>query len=293
MNNHLLDFKELGKNNIEKLIDTTQKIKLEDIEKSSSISLLKFDEPSTRTRLAFSVAAHNLGIKTFESNDIISSKVKGETLDHEMETYASMGISTLVIRTKDDNIENYKRFKEISIISAGIGTLSHPTQALIDVATLNKYNKLDGNIPLTYVGDVKHSRVFESGRELLSSLGYKVGVYTHTDFLPTDLTNVEIFANWDEVLNSCSAVELLRFQKERIENLSSFDLKNYIKQYQVKDSLLDKADDNFIVLHPMVINVGIEISEKASKHPKFKYLDQLAYGIPSRVTSYLYAMGRI
>lgn len=293
MNNHLLDFKELEKNNIEKLIDTTQKIKLEDIEKSSSISLLKFDEPSTRTRLAFSVAAHNLGIKTFESNDIISSKVKGETLDHEMETYASMGISTLVIRTKDDNIENYKRFKEISIISAGIGTLSHPTQALIDVATLNKYNKLDGNIPLTYVGDVKHSRVFESGRELLSSLGYKVGVYTHADFLPTDLTNVEIFANWDEVLNSCSAVELLRFQKERIENLSSFDLKNYIKQYQVKDSLLDKADDNFIVLHPMVINVGIEISEKASKHPKFKYLDQLAYGIPSRVTSYLYAMGRI
>ncbi len=293
MNNHLLDFKELGKNNIEKLIDTTQKIKLEDIEKSSSISLLKFDEPSTRTRLAFSVAAHNLGIKTFESNDIISSKVKGETLDHEMETYASMGISTLVIRTKDDNIENYKRFKEISIISAGIGTLSHPTQALIDVATLNKYNKLDGNIPLTYVGDVKHSRVFESGRELLSSLGYKVGVYTHADFLPTDLTNVEIFANWDEVLNSCSAVELLRFQKERIENLSSFDLKNYIKQYQVKDSLLDKADDDFIVLHPMVINVGIEISEKASKHPKFKYLDQLAYGIPSRVTSYLYAMGRI
>lgn len=293
MNNHLLDFKELGKNNIEKLIDTTQKIKLEDIEKSSSISLLKFDEPSTRTRLAFSVAAHNLGIKTFESNDIISSKVKGETLDHEMETYASMGISTLVIRTKDDNIENYKRFKEISIISAGIGTLSHPTQALIDVATLNKYNKLHGNIPLTYVGDVKHSRVFESGRELLSSLGYKVGVYTHADFLPTDLTNVEIFANWDEVLNSCSAVELLRFQKERIENLSSFDLKNYIKQYQVKDSLLDKADDDFIVLHPMVINVGIEISEKASKHPKFKYLDQLAYGIPSRVTSYLYAMGRI
>ena len=259
MNNHLLDFKELEKNNIEKLIDTTQKIKLEDIEKSSSISLLKFDEPSTRTRLAFSVAAHNLGIKTFESNDIISSKVKGETLDHEMETYASMGISTLVIRTKDDNIENYKRFKEISIISAGIGTLSHPTQALIDVATLNKYNKLDGNIPLTYVGDVKHSRVFESGRELLSSLGYKVGVYTHADFLPTDLTNVEIFANWDEVLNSCSAVELLRFQKERIENLSSFDLKNYIKQYQVKDSLLDKADDDFIVLHPMVINVGIEI----------------------------------
>ena len=161
MGKHLLDFQDLSKKEIEKLIESTQKIDINSMQQTNSLSLLKFDEPSTRTRLAFSVAAHKLGIKTFESNDSISSKIKGEELEHEIETYKSMGISTLVIRTEDENIDDYKECKNISIISAGFGTLSHPTQAILDPETLNKFNKLDSKIPITYIGDVRRSRVFE------------------------------------------------------------------------------------------------------------------------------------
>ena len=78
MAKHLLDFQDLSKKEIEKLIESTQKIDINSMKQTSSLSLLKFDEPSTRTRLAFSVAAHKLGMKTFESNDAISSKIKGE-----------------------------------------------------------------------------------------------------------------------------------------------------------------------------------------------------------------------
>ena len=70
MSKHLLDFKDTEKKDIEKLIDITGKINPEKVNKISSISLLKFDEPSTRTRLSFSVAAYRLGIKTFESSDL-------------------------------------------------------------------------------------------------------------------------------------------------------------------------------------------------------------------------------
>ena len=293
MAKHLLDFKDLSKKEIEKLIESTQKIDINSIQQTNSLSLLKFDEPSTRTRLAFSVAAHKLGIKTFESNDAISSKIKGEELEHEIETYKSMGISTLVIRTQDENIDDYKECKNISIISAGFGTLSHPTQAILDAATLNKFNKLDSKIPITYIGDVRRSRVFESGRELLSKLGYKVGVFTHKDFLPDDISNVEIFNSWDEVFDACSAVELLRVQKERIDNIDDLEIDNYIENFQVNESILDKSRKEFIVMHPMTINVGIEISEEAAKNEKFKYRDQLAYGISSRITSYMYAMEKI
>ena len=293
MAKHLLDFKDLSKKEIEKLIESTQKIDINSIQQTNSLSLLKFDEPSTRTRLAFSVAAHKLGIKTFESNDAISSKIKGEELEHEIETYKSMGISTLVIRTEDENIDDYKECKNISIISAGFGTLSHPTQAILDAATLNKFNKLDSKIPITYIGDVRRSRVFESGRELLSKLGYKVGVFTHKDFLPDDISNVEIFNSWDEVFDACSAVELLRVQKERIDNIDDLEIDNYIENFQVNESILDKSRKEFIVMHPMTINVGIEISEEAAKNEKFKYRDQLAYGISSRITSYMYSMEQI
>ena len=293
MGKHLLDFQDLSKKEIEKLIESTQKIDINSMQQTNSLSLLKFDEPSTRTRLAFSVAAHKLGIKTFESNDAISSKIKGEELEHEIETYKSMGISTLVIRTEDENIDDYKECKNISIISAGFGTLSHPTQAILDAATLNKFNKLDSKIPITYIGDVRRSRVFESGRELLSKLGYKVGVFTHKDFLPDDISNVEIFNSWDEVFDACSAVELLRVQKERIDNIDDLEIDNYIENFQVNESILDKSRKEFIVMHPMTINVGIEISEEAARNEKFKYRDQLTYGISSRITSYMYAMEKI
>ena len=68
MSKHLLDFKDIEKKDIEKLIDITGKLNPEKTDAISSISLLKFDEPSTRTRLSFSVAAYRLGIKTFESS---------------------------------------------------------------------------------------------------------------------------------------------------------------------------------------------------------------------------------
>ena len=90
-----------------------------------------------------------------------------------------MGIEALVIRTKENNLEDYKNFNEISVISGGFGNTSHPTQALVDVATLTKLNKFSYEVPVTYVGDLKHSRVFSSGRELLTKLGFKVGVFSN------------------------------------------------------------------------------------------------------------------
>lgn len=290
MTRHLLDFKNLEKKGIEKLIDITEKIKPEKLNKISSISLLKFDEPSTRTRLSFSVAAHRLGIKTLESSDLSSAKIKGESLEHEIETYKSLGIDSMVIRTKEENIEEYREFKDISIISAGFGSISHPTQAIVDATTLNKFDKLENDIPVVYIGDVKHSRVFESGKELLSLLGKKVGVYTHESFLPDDLSNIKVLNSWEEVLDSTDAIEVLRVQKERIKDFKNLNLEDFIDNYQLTDDILNKSDDNLIALHPMPMNLGVEISEQASKHAKFKYKDQLSFGIASRISSYMYVM---
>lgn len=290
MTRHLLDFKNLEKKGIEKLIDITEKIKPEKLNKISSISLLKFDEPSTRTRLSFSVAAQRLGIKTLESSDLSSAKIKGESLEHEIETYKSLGIDSIVIRTKEENIEEYREFKDISIISAGFGSISHPTQAIVDATTLNKFDKLENDIPVVYIGDVKHSRVFESGKELLSLLGKKVGVYTHESFLPDDLSNIKVLNSWEEVLDSTDAIEVLRVQKERIKDFKNLNLEDFIDNYQLTDDILNKSDDNLIALHPMPMNLGVEISEQASKHAKFKYKDQLSFGIASRISSYMYVM---
>tara|TARA_Y100000748_G_scaffold268715_1_gene240415 strand:+ start:421 stop:1299 length:879 start_codon:yes stop_codon:yes gene_type:complete len=287
---HLLNFQNIEKQEIEKLIDTTLKIETNNSEKINSYALMKFDEGSTRTRLSFSLAAKKSGIEIVEITDLISAKSKGEDLQHEIETYKALGIEILVIRTKENNFQDYENINDLSVISAGFGNSSHPTQAIIDVATLEKFKKFNRDIPVTYVGDLKHSRVFASGRELLGKLGFKVGVYASDELLPDDLSNLQIYNSWDEVVSETGAVELLRVQKERIEDIQEFNFEQYIKQFQISKQILDNSPDDLIVLHPMPINVGIEISEEASLHNKFKFQEQLRLGIASRIASYKFAL---
>ena len=287
---HLLNFKNIEKQELEKLIDTTLKIETNNSEKINSYALMKFDEGSTRTRLSFSLAAKKSGIEIVEITDLISAKSKGEDLQHEIETYKALGIEILVIRTKENNFQDYENINDLSVISAGFGNSSHPTQAMIDVATLEKFKKFNRDVPVTYVGDLKHSRVFASGRELLGKLGFKVGVYASDELLPDDLSNLQIYNSWDEVVSETGAVELLRVQKERIEDIQEFNFEQYIKQFQISKQILDNSPDDLIVLHPMPINIGIEISEEASLHNKFKYQEQLRLGIASRIASYKFAL---
>jgi len=287
---HLLNFKNIEKQELEKLIDTTLKIETNNSEKINSYALMKFDEGSTRTRLSFSLAAKKSGIEVLEITDLISAKSKGEDLQHEIETYKALGIEILVIRTKENNFQDYENINDLSVISAGFGNSSHPTQAIIDVATLEKFKKFNRDIPVTYVGDLKHSRVFASGRELLGKLGFKVGVYASDELLPDDLSNLQIYNSWEEVVSDTGAVELLRVQKERIEDIQEFNFEQYIKQFQLSKQILDNSPDDLIVLHPMPINIGIEISEEASLHNKFKYQEQLRLGIASRIASYKFAL---
>jgi len=290
---HLLDFQDVNKNHLENLIDKTRSLEVK-LENLGSLALLKFDEPSTRTRLSFAIAADKLGIKTFESSDIVSAKQKGEILKHEIETYVSMGIEVLVLRTKENNIDDYREFNNISVISAGFGNKSHPTQALIDISTLYSLNKInEKRTPVTYVGDVKHSRVFESGRQLLNILGFKVGVFTDKKLLPDNKNDLEIYQSWDEVFENSNAIELLRIQKERLEDNEELSFDEYINSYQLTNEVLSKSQSDLAVLHPMPINIGIEISKEAIEDSKIKYKDQLLHAIPSRVTAFKYVRDEI
>jgi len=290
---HLLDFQDISKNHLENLIERTRSLEVKP-ENLDCMALLKFDEPSTRTRLSFAVAAEKLGIKTFESSDVISAKQKGEILKHEVETYVSMGIEILVLRTKENNIDDYREFEDIAVISAGFGNKSHPTQALVDISTLYSLNKInEKRTPVTYVGDVKHSRVFESGRQLLNLLGFKVGVFTDKNLLPDNKNDLEIYESWGEVFENSNAIELLRVQKERLQDKEEINFDEYINSYQLTKDVLNKSQSDLAVLHPMPINIGIEISEDAIEDSKIKYKDQLSHAIPSRIVAFKYVRDEI
>ena len=84
--NHLLDFENIDVIQLEKILDQILKMNQNNLKPINAFTLLKFDESSTRTRLSFSAAAQNLGMKVLETSNSISAKSKGESLKHEIET---------------------------------------------------------------------------------------------------------------------------------------------------------------------------------------------------------------
>ena len=67
----------------------------------------------------------------------------------------------------------------------------------------------------------------------------------------------------------------------------------YINNYQLTSEVLSKSQSDLAVLHPMPINIGIEISKDAIEDSKIKYKDQLSHAIPSRITAFKYVRDEI
>jgi len=104
-----------------------------------------FFEPSTRTKNSFELAAKRLSadVQTFAPSS--SSLTKGETIIDTAITYSAMGADTLVIRHSSSYItfEIAEKLDAInsktSILNAGDGLHSHPSQGLLDIYTLIKF----------------------------------------------------------------------------------------------------------------------------------------------------------
>ena len=105
--------------------------------------------------------------------------------------------------------------------------------------------------------------------------------------------NLHIFNSWEEVIKYSGSVELLRIQKERLKNLDGFDFEDFIKNFQLNNDILESAKTDFIVMHPMPINIGIEIDKEALKNNRFIYKEQLKLATKTRVVSYQFAYGEI
>jgi aspartate carbamoyltransferase catalytic subunit len=134
-------------------------------------AMLYFTQPSTRTFLSFNNACQILGIQTSEIRDSsTSSEVKGESLLDSLRTFSSY-VDVVVMRTKEEGLaENAAALfdtiqRRVPIINAGSGKDQHPTQALLDIYTLERSFKESGGIDgktIAMMGDLKRGRTVRS-----------------------------------------------------------------------------------------------------------------------------------
>lgn len=263
---NLIDIKSLNTQEICQVIDLAGEFELAlqngDVKsncKGKNLAFLFF-ENSTRTRFSFEMACHNLGVRIFNFNAETSSVQKGENLVDTVENLWAIGINGIVLRHGNSNvITNTERGlkTKIPFINAGNGSVSHPTQALLDFYTMKKrFGDLKGK-NITIIGDISHSRVAKSNIELLSLFGVNITCCAPNYFKDKSIKNVVWSENLQESLKNADITMCLRIQKERIEE--EIPLKNYIENFQVNEKNINKKT---MLMHPGPANRDIEVSSK-------------------------------
>jgi len=294
MSQNLLNLAHLKEQDILKLIELANNFKSEDLIEYRHENLFPdkkvasiFCEPSTRTKLSFEIAACNLGAKFIDFNIENSSIQKGETLEDTIEAMMLMGIDLCILRHSDSTIHDLaKTFPEMQFINAGEGSTAHPSQALLDLMTIQESKDTFKDLKITIVGDLDHSRVVSSFLEAIQIVGYKSITFCgHPDLCKTFLENP--IGNFEPELNialqDADVVIALRIQNERLTEKLSISASDYVERYQINVDSLQVASPDMILLHPGPVNFGIELNKDVSALENCKIKNQIFNGVGMRM----------
>ena len=215
-----------------------------------------FFENSTRTLLSFEIAANRLGAQVVTMQVEHSSIKKGETLEDTARTLNAMRPDALVIRHGTSGAPaSVAAIMDCPVINAGDGTGEHPTQALLDAATIRQhFGRIEG-LKVAICGDIRHSRVARSNAKLLQRLGAELRFAGPPSLLPEGLGGSSI----DEAVENADVVMMLRVQRERLEEDLGDAPGEFLARYGLTAERFAKAAPDAVVMHPGPINRGVEI----------------------------------
>ena len=258
------------------------------IPQDACVSTLFF-EPSTRTKLSFQRAAQRLGVDMLSFDVANSSTRKGETALDTFRNIEAMGVDVFVVRHHEDGAVDAlvaHANKGTRFVNAGDGRSNHPTQALLDMMTLQQNKGQDfTQLRVAIVGDVKHSRVARSDYQALALLGVQdIRVCGPTQLLPAadDMPRAQLMDRLDDALDGVDVVMTLRLQRERMEEGLVDSLENYHATYGISEARLARAAADAIVMHPGPMNRGVEIEDAVADGPQSRILQQVRNGVYAR-----------
>ncbi len=248
---------------------------------------LAFLEPSTRTRFSFEIAALRLGFKTVQFiGDSSTSMVKGESLHETLQTLIAMRPDLLVVRHNGgSDIDKLISGCGLAVINAGNGSEEHPTQALLDGATIfERRGQIEGE-KIVFVGDVEHSRVARSGRILFQKMGAEVAICAPDELLPTtpDWSKSRRFSTIEEALSWSSVCIGLRIQRERHASKASLSQAEYVKKFRLDKTNLVALRGDAIFMHPGPFVDGVDLNHDVLSDSRCAVHEQVTNGVYMRM----------
>ncbi|MEI7867976.1 MAG: aspartate carbamoyltransferase catalytic subunit [Candidatus Methylumidiphilus sp.] len=267
---------------------TEQQVKKVPLLRGKTIVNLFF-ENSTRTRNTFELAAKRLSADVLNVNIATSATSKGESLLDTIRNIEAMHVDMFVVRHEASGAAHFIArhvAPHISVINAGDGSHSHPTQAMLDMFTIRQYKGDFSKLKVAIVGDILHSRVARSEILALNALGAaEVRVVAPKTLLPTGVESlgVKVFHDVDQGLAGVDVVIMLRLQKERMSGAFLPSEHEYFTYFGLTGERLAKANPDAIVMHPGPINRGVEIDSRVADGPQSVILRQVGNGIAVRM----------
>ena len=292
MANNLLSINDLSKKEILELIEFANNFfndegsfRRESLFPDKTIANV-FCEPSTRTKSSFAIAAKNLGCSVIDFNIENSSVQKGESIYETIDALNLMGVDLCVLRHPESIIrELAETLPEMVFINAGEGSISHPTQALLDLKTIIDHkDKLD-DLNIVIIGDLDHSRVTSSFVEGISNFDIGSLTFCGHPEMCTKYKDPKIGIYEPDMaiaLQDADVVMTLRIQYERFEKELNLDLETYKSEYQLSSEKLENAKGDAIIMHPGPVNY-IEITEAVYDSENSVIRQQIANGVAIRM----------
>jgi aspartate carbamoyltransferase catalytic subunit len=290
---HLLDLENLGRHEIEAILDTAASFQEVSERSRKKVPALQgkvvvnlFFEPSTRTRSSFSLAAKRLSADTIDFSASTSSLTKGESFIDTARNLEAMGADIMIVRHSVSGTPHIlARELKCSVVNAGDGRHEHPTQGLLDVFTIREAKGRVEGLTVGLIGDISHSRVARSNIWALTKLGAHVIACGPSTLVPRSLEKlgVEVAYHLDEILPRCDVINVLRIQFERQQTGLFPSIHEYFSLYGVTEDRMKRAKDDILILAPGPINRGVELTPGVADGPHSVVLKQVTNGLAVRM----------
>lgn len=250
---------------------------------------MAFFEPSTRTRLSFEAAVQRLGGRCLTIADTgVSSMKKGESLYDTVRMLSSYSDAIVIRHPNEGAARLAADASDKPVINAGDGAGQHPTQALLDLATMSEAFGTVAGLKVVLLGDLKYSRTVHSlayalavlGSELVltSPLALKLPEEARTEL---DQLGAKVTEEPDieRAVRDADVLYVTRIQKERFPDEGEYQ--KVAGSYRVDAALLSLAKPRLIVMAPLP-RAG-EIHPEVDRTPHAAYFREAFLGVPIRM----------
>ncbi len=240
-----------------------------------------FYEPSTRTSSSFMAAMQRLGGSVIPINDVTYSSVsKGETLEDTVRTLEQYADVVVLRHPEKGSAARAAKVASVPIINAGDGVGEHPTQALLDLYTIQKEQGTIDGLTVTMIGDLKNGRTVHSLTKLLKNFDVTLRAVAPKSLqLPEEYGKVDHFEKLNDAIADTDVLYVTRVQKERFDSLEEYEAVQ--GSYTITHDIAERMKPSASIMHPLP-RVG-EIHFDVDKNPRAAYFRQMKNGMFMRM----------